>query len=172
MAEAKSVGISTAAGIGGSIMVLASALSYFVPTLNDYNDDQKVISEKFVESDKEHTKLDFRVQLNTMRLDGAFGQVPPAMRTPPTQPSAILDSPIDDSLVYAAEEPTTGLVAQNQERLEQYKKSMQRRPVLPVGFIRHCRLRPYTGGYFLLGKDGKSYSADDVIACILRDMGY
>jgi hypothetical protein len=106
-----------------------------------------------------------------MRLDGAFGQVPPSMRSAP-EPSA-LKLPIGSAnTVYAAEEPATGLVAQNQERLEQYKKSMQRRPVLPVGFIRHCRLRPYTGGYFLLGKDGKSYSADDVIACILKDMGY
>lgn len=164
----KQHGTTTLVGSIAAIAVLVPALGYFVPTKTEFTTHKEGVQAQFTQLEKDHQNLSFDVRLNTMRLTG---EMPPAPGSNPGPDTSSLLPVFDVPLwgvVLAADLPAN----ETQSRMEQYKKEMERRPVLSLGFIRECRLRPSNGGYMLLGKDGKRYRIDDVIGCIIRLMEF
>jgi len=147
--EAKTLGTNSLAGLIAAAAILGP-LAYIVFPSKD-----------------QFTKLWFQVQLNQMRLDSAFGEMklPSGFSSPDT---SALPPP---NVVYAAEEP------QAQERLEAYRKALgEHAIVLPQSFIRKCEALGFwqdgVAGHKFKGTDGRNYSADQTVACIIRLMGY
>lgn len=148
--EAKSLGASSLAGLVAAALTLGP-LAYTVFPSKD-----------------EFTNLRFQVQLNQMRLDSAFG----ALKFPTglNPPSSSLPSP---NVVHAAEEPQAA-----QEKLEAYRKALNAGVVvLPESFIQKCGELGFWKEsslvvYQFKGADGREYSADQTIACMIRLHGY
>ena len=119
-------------------------------------------------SKDEFTNLRFQVQLNQMRLDSAFG--PLKFPTGSNPGTSSLPNP---DVVHAAEEPQSA-----QEKLEVYRKALNAGiVVLPESFIQKCGELGFWKEsslvvYQFKGADGREYSADQTIACMIRLHGY
>lgn len=149
MEKAKTLGTNSLAGLIAAAGILGPVAYSYFPSKDEFR------------------KLWFQVQVNQLRLDSAFGpmKLPTGFGTPDT---SSLPHP---SVVHAAEEP------QAQQKLEAYRKALGEHGVaLPESFIQKCRglgfWKAGAPGYKFAGADGREYSADQTIACMIRLMGY
>lgn len=151
MEKAKTLGTNSLAGLVAAAAVLGPLAYTIFPSKDQF------------------TELRFQVQLNQMRLDSAFGPLKfPSGFTLPSTSS--LPNP---DVVHAAEEPQSA-----QEKLEVYRKALnQGIVVLPESFIQKCGELGFWKEsslvvYQFKGADGREYSADQTIACMIRLHGY
>ena len=150
--EAKTLGMGSLAGLVTAAVLVGTVANMFFP------------------SKEQFSELRFQVQLNQMRLDSAFGPLKfPTGLNPPSTSSLP-----DPNVVHAADkEPQSA-----QEKLEAYRKALnQGIVVLPESFIQKCAELGFWKGdspvvYDLKGADGRDYSLDQTIACIIRLVEY
>ncbi len=148
--EAKTLGTNSLAGLVAAAAVLGPLAYTVFPSKDQF------------------TELRFQVQLNQMRLDSAFGALkfPTGLNPPGT-------SSLPNVVHAAGEEPQSA-----QEKLEVYRKALNAGiVVLPESFIQKCGELGFWKEsslvvYQFKGADGREYSADQTIACMIRLHGY
>jgi len=150
MDKVKTLGANTLVGLLTSASVLGSVAYAYFPSKEQFN------------------KLYFQVQVNQLRLDSAFGP----LKLPGGFTPSSTSFPPSPSVVHAAEEEP------RQKKLEAYRKALSEHAVdLPESFIRACGELGFWKGsspavYKFEGPDGRQYSGDQTIACMIRLMGY